>query len=168
MHFVKPDARHEAAVLAYREAFRAAGEKPYGSGGLHRAASYAEWLSGLERPRRAAAPGEGRAPQEVYLAMVGDELVGMLALRLADTGDALRYVGNVGYSVRPDRRRRGYATAMLRWALDGRRAAGLGRALLTCDRGNAASARTITRCGGAPSGELPEGDGFVEQYWIEL
>ena len=165
MHFVTPDARHEAAVLAYREAFRA-GEKPYGSGGLHRAASYAEWLSGLERGRHAA-PGEGRAPQEVYLAMVGDELVGMLALRLADAGDALRHAGNVGYSVRPDRRRRGYATAMLRWALDRCRAAGLGRALLTCDRGNAASARTIMRCG-ALAGELPEGDGFVEQYWIEL
>ncbi|MGN0741814.1 MAG: GNAT family N-acetyltransferase [Candidatus Fimadaptatus sp.] len=167
MQFVTPDARHEAAVLAYREAFRAAGEKPYGSGGLHRAASYAEWLSGLERGR-AAAPGEGRAPQEVYLAMVGDELVGMLALRLADAGEALRYAGNVGYSVRPDRRRRGYATSMLRWALDRCRAAGLRRALLTCDRGNAASARTIMRCGGALAGELPEGDGIVEQYWIEL
>ena len=57
---------------------------------------------------------------------------------------------------------------MLHWALDRCRETGLRRALLTCDRGNAASARTIMRCGGAPAGELPEGDGFVEQYGIEL
>jgi predicted acetyltransferase len=58
---------------------------------------------------------------------------------------------------------------MLRQALDHARSMELPRVLITCDRSNAASARTILRCGGAMENEITGDDGRIfQRYWIEL
>ena len=97
------------------------------------------------------------------------ELVGMIQLRLRLTQVLLRAGGNIGYSVRPDCRRRGYAGLMLDDCL--RRAATLGmsRVLITCSPLNLASRRTILSCGGQLENVVPGSSGQpVERYWIEL
>ena len=97
------------------------------------------------------------------------ELVGMIQLRLRLTQALLRAGGNIGYSVRPDCRRRGYAGLMLDDCL--RRAATLGmsRVLITCSPLNLASRRTILSCGGQLENVVPGSSGQpVERYWIEL
>ena len=97
------------------------------------------------------------------------ELVGMIQLRLRLTEALLRTGGNIGYSVRPDCRRQGYAGLMLDGCL--RRAAALGmrRVLITCSPSNLASRRTILSCGGQLENVLPSRSGQpVERYWIEL
>ena len=97
------------------------------------------------------------------------ELVGMIQLRLRLTQALLRAGGNIGYSVRPDCRRQGYAGLMLDGCL--RRAAALGmrRVLITCSPSNLASRRTILSCGGQLENVLPSRSGQpVERYWIEL
>ena len=99
----------------------------------------------------------------------GGKLVGMIQLRLRLTEALLRAGGNIGYSVRPDCRRRGYAGLMLDDCL--RRAATLGmsRVLITCSPSNLASRRTILSCGGQLENVLPSRSGQpVERYWIEL
>ncbi|PKV08565.1 GNAT family N-acetyltransferase [Bifidobacterium asteroides] len=97
------------------------------------------------------------------------KLVGMIQLRLQLTQALLRTGGNIGYSVRPDCRRQGYAGLMLDGCL--RRAAALGmrRVLITCSPSNLASRRTILSCGGQLENVLPSRSGQpVERYWIEL
>ena len=99
----------------------------------------------------------------------GGKLVGMIQLRLQLTQTLLRTGGNIGYSIRPDCRRQGYAGLMLDGCL--RRAATLGmsRVLITCSSSNLASRRTILSRGGQLENVLPSRSGQpVERYWIEL
>jgi predicted acetyltransferase len=93
----------------------------------------------------------------------GEELVGYLAIRHTLTPGLLLDGGNIGFSVRPSRRREGHATRAL--ALAVRRAADLGldRVLLTCDEDNEGSRRTIEGCGGVYRDSV---DG-KRRYWID-
>src|SRR5687767_1925083 len=80
-----------------------------------------------------------------YWAIVDDRMVGRLGLRLELNDFLARVGGHIGYYVHPDCRRRGYATEMLRLALETPEARAIGRLLLTCDEDNAGSERTIIR-----------------------
>ena len=87
-------------------------------------------------------------------------------------GIALRHqldddVGHLGYGIRPSARRRGLAS----WALgeilvEARAALQVDRVLVTCLEDNAASARTIERCGGVLEGVRDTPRGPVRRYWI--
>ena len=82
--------------------------------------------------------------------------------------DRLKFSGgHIGYGVRPSERRNGYAKEMLRQALIIARGMGIRKALLTCDKGNIASARTIMANGGMLDSEdvNKEGTAF-QRYWI--
>lgn len=80
----------------------------------------------------------------------------------------LQFGGNIGYSVRPSQRRKGYATEMLALALEECRKWGLNRALVTCDKTNIGSAKTIQKNGGVLENEVLEGDRITQRYWIAL
>ena len=80
----------------------------------------------------------------------------------------LQFGGNIGYSVRPSQRRKGYATEMLALALEECRKLGLDRALVTCDKSNIGSAKTIQKNGGVLENEVLEGDRITQRYWIAL
>ena len=107
---------------------------------------------------------EGRVHCDYYWITDGPQtVIGFLALRHELNAWLLEEGGHIGYSVRPSHRQRGHATRAL--ALAVRRAAELGieRALLTCDEGNDASARTIERNGGV----YEDTRNGKRRYWIE-
>ncbi len=95
-------------------------------------------------------------------------IVGATNLRHRLT-DGLRIDGgHIGYGVRPSSRSSGNGTTILELALEKARQLGLGRVLLTCDKDNAHSARTIEKNGGRFDSEEIKGDRLVQRYWIEL
>ena len=97
------------------------------------------------------------------------ELVGMIQLRLRLTQALLRAGGNIGYSVRPDCRRLGYAGLMLDECLRQAATLGMSRVLITCSPSNLSSRRTILSRDGQLENVLPSRSGqLVERYWIDL
>jgi predicted acetyltransferase len=96
-----------------------------------------------------------------------DRVLGGIALRLGN-GEVVQWAGHVGYGIRPSERRRGLATWALARMLDEARSLELDRILVVCALGNAASVKTIERCGGVFEDIRETESGPAMRYWIEL
>ena len=102
----------------------------------------------------------------------GDEeqLHGVINIRHHLTPHLEEVGGHVGYCVAPSSRRNGVATALLRGALDLCRLRGFDRVLITCDKENIASSKTIERCGGVlkREGWSEAAEKVQRWYWVTL
>lgn len=157
-------------MLAYRDEFLSAGEPLHGTARLAESGSYREWLAAVRDNLTEETVRPGLVPSTTLLARDAKTgaLVGMIDIRHRLNDFLLAFGGHIGYSVRPSRRRRGYATRMLAAALEVCRELGLSRVMIACDSENAASARTIERCGGVMENEVPEDGRLTRRYWIDL
>jgi len=123
-----------------------------------------------------ASDGEGIeedfVPHTTYWAVdaAGDEVIGVVNVRHSLNDFLMREGGHVGYSIRPSLRGRGCATRQLALALQKAREMGIRRALIVCERDNAASAAVIERNGGVFENEVisEETGKTMRRYWIEL
>jgi len=82
----------------------------------------------------------------------------------------LNFGGHIGYGIKTSERRKGYATEMLRLALEKARELNLKKVLLTCNKTNYGSARTIQKNGGILENKIlnPKDKQITQRYWIEL
>jgi predicted acetyltransferase len=136
--------------------------------GLTPEASLASVIARTERARSGVMLPPGRVPATFLLAEVGGEIVGRTSIRHRLNSFLFGYGGHIGYGVLPPFRRRGYATEILRQSLVIARSVGVGRALVSCEENNEASARTIERCGGVRDPERVAGQPeSIRRYWID-
>lgn len=173
IELVRPTARYAAQVMAYRDEMLQNGDSLDGCAALEDCESYAQWADFGRRLKRLY--GDGYVPSEVFLAVrkADDMLVGIIDYRHPLSDFLSKFGGNIGYSVRPGQRRRGYATQMLSLILPICREFGEDRVLITCDKDNIASAKTIRANGGVFECDIEDtaglcGGGIIERYWIEL
>ena len=167
---IEPTEEWLPEAAAYKRAFEAAGDSMDGTGSLRRAQDMAQWLQTCRdfKRRETTPPQLVPATQLIYVRPADHALLGMLQVR-HELNDYLRlYAGHIGYSVHPLHRRQGVATRMLAAALEVCRELGLSRVMIACDSENAASARTIERCGGVLENEAPEDGRLTRRYWIDL
>ncbi|RFC41993.1 MAG: putative acetyltransferase, partial [Verrucomicrobia bacterium] len=89
-------------------------------------------------------------------------------LRYSLTDELRRIGGNIGYGIRPSARRLGHATTILRETLIKAKAQGIRRVLVTADKGNAGSVKTILKNGGVLDAEelLPGHPDITQRFWI--
>jgi predicted acetyltransferase len=97
-------------------------------------------------------------------------LVGMIQIRHYFNDYLEKYGGNIGYSIRPSERRKGYAKEMLKTAFPFCRELGLKRVLITCIDGNIGSEKTILANGGVYEYTIhePNENEDLKRFWIEL
>ena len=148
------------AIREYREEGRYSRLEPEMLAGQDQFGRYLDLLRADARPgvlRR-----RYRVPQTNLWLTDGDEFLGQLSIRHA-LNRRLRYKGgHIGYSVRPSRRRRGYATLMLRLSLPVANGFGIDPALITCDDTNVASRRVIEANGGS----LASASDGILRFWV--
>lgn len=117
------------------------------------------------------AASEGKVPDSVFFLLdpERDRLLGAVNIRHYLNDALLREGGHIGDGIRPSERRRGYATELVRLALIECKKLGIRRVLMTCDKDNVGSAKSIVRNGGVLENEFVNSEGNVEQrYWIDL
>ena len=169
---LRPDEQYARQVMEFKEEMKNNGDGFDGCAGLEECGSFEEWVRFEERLKKKYK--EGYVPSEVFLAVRtrDDRLVGIMDYRHPLSAFLLNYGGNIGYSVRPSERRKGYATEMLRLLLEVCGSYGEARVLVTCDRDNAASRKTILACGGVLENEVEDISGLsensmIQRYWIQ-
>ena len=169
---IEPTMAIEKELLAYRQAFLDSGDSMDGAGPLRRYENIADWLRDSALYKDPATVPEDKVPATQYVGIRESDgkVVGMLQIR-HELNDYLRkFAGHIGYSVRPDERRKGYASAMLAAALPLCRELGLDRVMITCHDTNEGSRRTILANGGVYESTAYEPDRQVnlQRFWIEL
>ena len=125
------------------------------------------YLAHLERKQ----PTENLVPDSVFFLLDEDRnrLLGAVDIRHSLNDGLLQRGGHIGDGIRPSERRKGYGTEIVRLALKECKKLGIDKVLMTCDKDNTASAKTIVRNGGVLENEFINADGKIEQrYWITL
>ena len=169
---VRPTEAHLAQVRAYRQAFLDAGDSMDGTGPLRRCADPAVWLRQVRSYEDPATVPEGLVQATQFLCVREEDgaVLGMLQVRHTLNEYLAKFAGHIGYSVRPDKRRKGVAKWMLAAVLPYCRDLGLEKVMVACSTENEASRRTILANGGVYDRTVCEPDDkeWLEQYWITL
>ena len=161
------------SLADYRRLTMESGSSFDGCQNLEDYADIEKWLANcrLFEDPQTVPPGYSLGFQYAYVD--GNEVIGMVNIRpLALQHVFLKqYGGHIGYSIRPDRRKQGIGTKMLRDTLIlCRKEYGLDRVLVTCLEDNEASAKVIMNNGGVYENKVyyaPE-EKYIRRFWIEL
>jgi len=168
MELIFPTMEHKQAALEFRQEHIDYKETHiHGSSGFLKASDYEGWLDKITNARTMVPTGLVNA--STYFAVVEGRIVGTVQVRHALNEELYNANGHIGYNVRPSERRKGYGTRMLALALERCRELGIDKVLVTCDKDNVISAKTIMKNGGVFENEFVEEDGnIIRRYWVTM
>ena len=146
----RPNINRKKEAIEYINEFIQNNSEIHGVGSLHKyLENYESWLNHLQEMRNIKEIGKLVPAETFFLIRENDnKIVGMIDIRLALNDFLKKYGGNIGYSIRPTERRKGYNKINLYLALKFCKEKGLNKVLLDCDYSNLGSARTIISLGG--------------------
>ena len=116
-------------------------------------------------------PRDGKVPDSVFFLLDEERniLLGAVNIRHYLNEYLLQHSGHIGDGIRPSERGKGYGKKIIELALSECKKLGIDRVLMTCDKSNIASAKSIISNGGVLENETLNEDGVIEQrYWINL
>ncbi len=171
LKLVFPTEEYKEQVEEYLQEFLDNGENEIaGDGGLDRIKEFDKWLEKVRNDLSTETINKDRIPATLYLTIRKSDrkIVGNLQIRHFLNKKLLNHGGHIGDSVRPSERRKGYATEQIRLALDKCRELGINNVLMSCDKNNIGSAKSIQNNGGILENEIYVGNELVQRYWISL
>lgn len=173
LSLVRPSEEYAEQVMSYKKEMSQNGVSFDGCAGLEDVQSFEEWIDFETRLK--AKYKDGYVPSELFLAVrkTDNLLVGMIDFRHPLSEFLLKFGGNIGYSIRPSERQKGYASEMLGLILPVCHEFGVNKVLLTCAKENEASRKTILKNGGVLENEITDTaglskDGIIQRYWISI
>ena len=157
-------------VLEFKNEFIFYNSSMAGSGGLDQYSTYEEWIDKINKDISEETCGENRVPATLYLTyrLKDNKLIGILQIRHYLNAFLLRHGGHIGDSIRPTERGNGYSTEQIALALEECKRLNIKNVLMTCNRQNIASAKSIKRNGGEMENEIEDNGETIQRYWISL
>lgn len=168
---IKPEKDLEVQANGYFQEHKENGEYILHGSALMDKLPFDEWLKWINNNSDERTVNPNWVASSTFFAVRKDDrrIVGMIDIRHKLNDFLQNYGGHIGYGVRPTERRKGYATQMLRMALEYSKNLGLDKVMLACYKDNIASKSTIIKCGGVLEREFFYLDGnIVQVYWITL
>ena len=112
---------------------------------------------------------ENHVKHSTYWLVDNNRVIGAVNIRHRLNDYLLKFDGHIGGGIRPSERSKGYATLMLSLSLDITKDMGMNKVLITCNKDNIASEKTIIKNGGVfESEEIEDNGNIVSRFWIEL
>lgn len=172
LKLIIPTQEYKEQMKEFIDEFKENGEETiYGSGKLERLDTYEEWLQKInEDLNKQTAEEKGRVQAAQYIAVRKEDnkVIGIIQLRYTLNEKLYNHGGHIGDSIRPSERNNGYSTEMIWLALQEAKKVGIGNVLMTCDKDNIASARTIIKNDGVLENEVEYKGKIIQRYWITL
>ena len=150
INLVRPDIIHTAMVVDYLKEHADNFEFEIHGGALIEKMDYEAWLKQLLNNSNSLTVNKEWVVSSTFFAIREDDnkLVGIIDIRHELNNFLRMYGGHIGCGIRPSERRKGYATQMMKMALDYCRKIGLDKVMVACYKDNEASRNMIIRCGG--------------------
>lgn len=137
---------------------------------LEEATSYEEWVKEKENEKNGVDLRDGYVPcTTLFLKRMSDNKVcGSISIRHELNEFLFNFGGHIGYSVTPSERGKGYGKLQLKMALEIAKDLGIEKCLITADKTNTLSNKTIISEGGVLENTVMWNNEPLNRYWINL
>lgn len=165
----KPSEHYIDSIASYRDELIRCGSEFHGDAALSHFDDLNEWIHYTRALENHNIPESDWTEFDQYLYIRAEDacVIGMINYRTSNNNQLLDYAGEIGFSIRPSERNKGYAKAMLSECIAKCYQRGIDCVRVTCNRSNEASRRAIKACGGVYAGNSIQ-DESVESYVIEM
>ena len=169
---IEPREEYAEQIAEYKQAFLDADSSMDGCGPLRRSEDSLTYIAECRKYTSPETLPDGwvLSTQFFYIRKADNRLVGMIQVRHYFNDWLSEFGGHIGYSIKPDERRKGYATSMLKAVLPYCKEIGLDKILISCIDSNVGSEKTILNNGGVYEFTVNEPDRKrnLKRFWITL